>query len=339
MCRSVRGPALILALAVLLAAGAIAVRPAPARAGLLGTLGSAGCKLIGTVGEGWWGDVCNGADKAVGVLGNLGGKAGKVAGVVSKVAGNPLVQRAAALAAIVAFVLGGAKWTMSHLATAIAQTTSPALTAAWFTTVYLKVEAVAWLLTIPFLVAAAVQAVFRAEPGMLARVVFIYLPLAAVGCALAVPITVLLLAGTDSLSGGLVHLAGQDGISFLSGTGAWVTAGLALIDPFVAVIAAMVIAVCGLALWTELIVRELAVYVVVAMLPLVFCAIVWPARRMWAIRTVEVLIALILSKLAIIVPLALGAAALSHDQSGGGAGRVLAGLALVGIGCLAPWLL
>ena len=59
--------------------------------------------------------------------------------------------------------------------------------------------------------------------------------------------------------------------------------------------------------------REAAVYVIVLMLPLVFAAMVWPARRVWAIRAVELLVALILSKFAIVAVLALGGAALGHS--------------------------
>ena len=46
------------------------------------------------------------------------------------------------------------------------------------------------------------------------------------------------------------------------------------------------------------------------MLPLAFAALVWPARRIWAIRAVEVLVALILSKFVIVAVLSLGGAAL-----------------------------
>jgi len=301
--------------------------PAPAQASIVSRLTGAGCDLIGTLGEGLLGKVCKVAGKALGIL-------NKAKGVLS----NPLVARAASLAAIVAWVVGGAKWTLSHVAGAISQTTSPALTAAWFSTVYLRVEAIAWLLTLPFLAAAAIQAVLAGEPGLILRALG-YLPLAALMTVVAVPVTMLLLAVTDSLSAGLAHVAGQDGVHFLTGTSALVVAGLTLADPFVTVITGMVLVVCGLALWTEMIVRELAVYVVVLMLPLVFCAMAWPTRRVWATRTIEVLIALILAKFAIIVPLALGAAALSHGGAGSGVGRLIAGLALVGIGCLAPWLL
>ena len=56
-------------------------------------------------------------------------------------------------------------------------------------------------------------------------------------------------------------------------------------------------------LWLELLMREAAVYVIVLMLPLVFAALVWPARRVWAVRAVELLVALILSKFAIVAVL------------------------------------
>jgi len=305
----------------------LAPAPAPAQASILSTLGGAGCNVIGTVGEGILGKICKAAGHALGVLNKA-----------KSVLANPVVSRAASLAAIVAWVIGGAKWTISHVAAAISQTTSPALSAAWFSTVFVRVEGIAWLLALPFLAAAAIQAVLSSEPGAVWRSLA-YLPLAALMTGLAVPVTMLLLAVTDSLSAGLAQVAGQDGTRFLTGTSALIAAGLTLADPFVTVIAGILLVVCGLALWTEMVIRELAVYVVVLMLPLVFCAMVWPARRVWAIRTVELLVALILAKFAIIVPLALGAAALSHGGAGSGAGRLIAGVALVGIGCLAPWVL
>jgi len=305
----------------------LAPAPPPAQASLVGTLGGAGCDVLGTLGEGILGKLCQAAGQTLGVLNKA-----------KSVLANPLVSRAASLAAIVAWVIGGAKWTISHVAAAISQTTSPALSAAWFSTVFLRIEGIAWLLALPFLAAAAIQAILAGEASVILRSLG-YLPLAALMTGLAVPVTMLLLAVTDSLSASLAHIAGQDSTHFLTGTSALIAAGLALADPFVTVIAGMLLVVCGLALWTEMIVRELAVYVVVLMLPLVFCAMVWPARRVWAIRAVELLIALILAKFAIIVPLALGATALSHGGVGSGAGRLIAGLALVGIGCLAPWVL
>jgi hypothetical protein len=78
------------------------------------------------------------------------------------------------------------------------------------------------------------------------------------------------------------------------------------------------------------------VYVVVLMLPLVFAAMVWPARRIWAMRSLELLVALILSKFAIVAVLSLGGAALGAGVNDGLAG-VLSGVVLLILGAFAPW--
>jgi len=316
------------------AAGALALAP-EAHASILSSLGGPACKLVGTIGEGWMGTACSGAlDVGQKVIG--GGK--KAAGVIGKLAGNPLLQRALGLAAIVAWVLGGAKWTLDHMTAVISHSTSPSLTSAWFTGVYLRIEGLALFFTLLFVFAAACEALLRSDPAVLARAVFGYLPLAALATALATPLVMLLLAGTDHLSAGLAALAGEDMTRFLTGTSAWVAAGLTAVDPFFAMIAAGLVVAAGGALWVEMLIREVAVYVVVAMLPVVFAAMVWPARRVWAVRAVEVLTALILSKVAIVVVLAVGAAALAHSGASG-LSRLLGGLALVVLGAFSPWVL
>ncbi|MGH2873583.1 MAG: hypothetical protein ACRDL5_14125 [Solirubrobacteraceae bacterium] len=331
-----RRVALLLACILLAAAalGALANPPA-AQAGILGSLGATACKVVGTIGEGWMGTACN---AAVGIGQKLAGAGGKAATIVGKLAGNSLLRRAAGIAAIVAWVLGGAKWTIDHMASVISQTTSPQLTSGWFTGVYLRVEGIAVFFTLLFVFAAAIEALLRSEPVLLARAVFGYLPLAALATAVATPLTMLLLAATDQLSTGFANLAGQGSTHFLTGTSAWVIAGLTAANPFFAVMAAGLVVAAGGALWVEMLIREVAVYVVVAMLPLAFAAIVWPARRIWAARTVEVLLALILAKVAIVVVLALGAGALAHATAGG-LTRLLGGLALIVLGAFSPWVL
>jgi hypothetical protein len=85
-----------------------------------------------------------------------------------------------------------------------------------------------------------------------------------------------------------------------------------------------------------MLVREAAVYIVVLMLPLAFASLAWPARRVWAVRAVEMLVALIFSKFAIVAVLALGGTALGHA---GGAATMLTGLTLVMMAAFAPWAL
>jgi hypothetical protein len=76
--------------------------------------------------------------------------------------------------------------------------------------------------------------------------------------------------------------------------------------------------------------------VIVLMLPLGFAAFVWPARRIWAIRAVELLVALILSKFAIVAVLSLGGAAVS---SAGNLTGLMAGAVLIMLAAFSPWAL
>src|ERR1017187_2995799 len=133
--------------------------------------------------------------------------------------------------------------------------------------------------------------------------------------------------------------AGSAGAHFLGVAGATIgPLSLASRSPFLAFLVGLLTAAGALTLWVELLLREAAVYVIVLMLPLVFAALVWPARRVWAIRAVELLVALVLSKFAIVAVLALGGAALNHGASHG-ATTLLLGLVLVVLGAFAPWAL
>ena len=327
-----RSAALVLAVGVIAVAGPGGLADAPpARAGI----GSIACGLLGKIGEGWWGNAC---DSVLSIGGKVVGAGKKAASVLGKLGSNPLLRRGVGIAALVAWVLGGAKWTLSHLTSLISQTTAPTLTAGWFTGVYLRVEAIALFFTLLFIFAAAAEAVVRSETGVLGRSVFVYLPLAALLTAVATPLTMLFLAVTDELSRGLEAVAGNGLTHFLTGTTALVAGGLTLLDPFFAVMAGGLVVAAGGALWVEMLIREVAVYVVVALLPVVFAGMVWPARRVWAIRAVEVLVALILSKVVIVAVLALGGAALEHAGVSG-LTRLLGGLALVILGAFSPWVL
>jgi hypothetical protein len=266
--------------------------------------------------------------------GHLGDAANALAGAAGKAA------PALGLAALVTWVLGGAGFALHETATLLGKTTSPELGAAWFSSTYLHMAAIATLLTLPFLFAAAVQALMRSDIALLARAALGYLPLAMLAIAVAAPLTMLLLAASDSLSGIIEQAAGGAGTAFLTKTGL-LLGSLTVIagSPFIGFLIGFFVAAGALALWLELLLREVAVYVIVLMLPLVFAAFVWPARRVWAIRAVELLVALILAKLAIVSVLALGAGALEHAASGASIIGLLAGVALVTLGAFAPWAL
>jgi hypothetical protein len=199
--------------------------------------------------------------------------------------------------------------------------------------------AVSALLTLPFLFAAAIQALMRSDLSLLLRSAFGYLPLGMLGVAIAAPVTTLLLAGSDELSHIVSSAASQGDSSFLHkaavGGGALI---LAAKSPFLAFFVGLLTAAAALILWCELLIRSAAVYVIVLMLPLFFAALVWPARRVWAVRAVEVLVALILSKFAIVAILALGGAAITHS-AGLSFTAMLAGATLLLLAAFSPWAL
>jgi hypothetical protein len=239
------------------------------------------------------------------------------------------------LAAIATWVADGAKFSLDETTKTLGEHTTPQLRTTWFSARYWSIAGIATLLTLPFLFAAVIQALIHSDLALLARVAIGYLPLAMLAIAVAAPVTMLLLAATDQLSSGLSTAGGGLHSSW---TGAAVGSGLTA-EPFLRFLVDLLTTACAIVLWIELAIREAAVYVIVLMLPLAFAALVWPARRVWAIRAVELLTALILAKLAIVAVFDLGAAALSqlgHGQ-GGGLTAGLAGTVLVLLAALSPW--
>ena len=240
------------------------------------------------------------------------------------------------LAAIDSWALGGARAALLQAASVIGATTAPRLDSAWFSSEYFRVAGLAALLTLPFLFAAATQAILTSDLSLLARAAFLYLPLAMLAVALAAPVTMLLLAATDQMCATVSAAGSGGGAQFLVDA-----AAIGAVDPlngtaFLAFAVGALTVAGALALAIEMLVREAAVYVVVLMLPLAFAAFVWPARRIWAVRTVELLVALILSKFAIVAVLSLAGAAFGA-AGGAGPARLLMAMALVVLAAFAPW--
>jgi hypothetical protein len=322
-------------LAVLAAAACLsALAPAPASGSVLGKA----CNLAGGVA----GKACDLASSPGKVLsagknlitGHLGSALKDLLGGGGSAAST--ASTALALAAVVTWAVGGAKFALDETAKVLTHTTRPNLRSTWFSGAYWRMAGIAALLTLPFLFAAAMQALMRSDLGLLAQAALGYLPLAMLSVSIAAPVVMLLLAATDQLCALVSSGAAGDGARFLSGAGKVFGIAHFAAAPFITFLLAVITTGGALVLWLELAVREAAVYVIVLMLPLTFAALVWPARRVWAIRSVELLVALILSKFAIVAVLGLAGAALGH-VSGGGLTTALAGAVLVLLAAFAPW--
>jgi hypothetical protein len=238
-------------------------------------------------------------------------------------------------------VLGGAKFALRETAVVLSTTSSPQLTSTWFSSTYWRVAGISVLLTLPFLFAAAVQAVLRSDLTLLLRAAFGYLPLAMLAVSIAAPVTMLLLAASDQLSAVVSSATGNASNRFISFSVESLAELTLVAGPFMALFLGLLVVAGAVVLWIELLMREAAVYVIVLMLPLAFAGMVWPARRIWAIRAVELLVALVLSKFAIVAVLSLGGAALFSGASiaGHSVTTALAGAVLLIMGAFTPWAL
>jgi hypothetical protein len=268
----------------------------------------------------------------------LGGHVGKALETVTGGgrAATHVVTTTAALAAMGAWVMGGARVLLRETASVVSSTTRPELQSTWFSATYWRMAGISALLTLPFLFAAAIQALLRSDLALLVRSALGYLPLGFLAVSIAAPLTQLLLAASDEMSSLVSSASGftTAGFSHFTG-GALLASGLGA-TAFPLFFVGLLTVAAALTLWIELLIRSAAVYVIVLMLPLFFAALVWPARRVWAVRAVELLIALIVSKFAIVAVLALGAAALGHIVQPS-ATQMLAGTTLVVLAAFTPW--
>lgn len=271
------------------------------------------------------------------------GTGNPITGIAVKAVGGVVGSAAGAVAnsglnAISNWVLSGTESALKEVAHLISTATAPNLTSSWFSSTYWRVAGLATLLTVPFVFAAMLQAILRSDLALIGKVVFTYLPVSLLAVSLAAPVAMLLLSATDQMCGIVSAGAVGGGASFLDRAGV-VAGGLSAAEgsPFFAVLVGLFAVAAALMLALELIVREAAVYVVVLMLPLAFAAFVWPARRIWAIRMVELLVSLILSKFVIVAVLSLAGAALTSSDPG--ISQLLTATALLLLSTFAPWAL
>lgn len=162
-----------------------------------------------------------------------------------------------------------------------------------------------------------------------------------VGSALALATTRVLLGAVDALSEGVVQFTMDTQMGALGAKLSFV--GLAQMqNPAVVILLAVVIIVAAVVVWAAMMIRKLMLIVAAVLAPLAFAGAAADVTRAWVRRWVEFVVAMIVSKLLLVIILSIGVAVLNGaGQSGSGAGQVvtqLAGGALILLlGGLAPW--
>lgn len=277
--------------------------------------------------------ICAAGDLVSGAL----GAAGSVAKTVVGGAAN------AVLDGVVGWAAGGAAWLLKKVGKEVDRSTRPELSSPWFTRRYAAMREMAIALSLVFLLAAVIQATVRQDLGLLVRSVLVALPLGILLMFAAVTLTQLGLALTDTLTAGALSGAGNDARAGLTELGkVLVPATVAgpAIPGLVLFLGAILTSVLALLVWIELVLREAAVYVALAFLPITLAAIAWQRTAHWSRRLSELLTAIVLAKFTIGVSFGIAGAMLGGAGRGsGGLSALLGGCAVLLIAALSPWVL
>jgi hypothetical protein len=241
----------------------------------------------------------------------------KVAGFVGGIATDAFQ---VLIGGLTAWVIDAVVWVVNGVFHFFLDATDPNVQADWFVGrhgPYAATAAIGATLLVAFTLFGIVQGVLAGDVGGMFRQMALHVPVAVIGMVGLVTATQLLVALTDALSRSVLTRFEEDvhGFERVVGSLSMLSGGPA--TAFVVFVLGLVAVLAGLVLVAELVVRSALVYIVVALAPLVFAAQVWPALRGAGRRMLELLVALIVSKLVIAVGLTVAAAAIVGTGSGG----------------------
>jgi hypothetical protein len=222
---------------------------------------------------------------------------------------------------------------------AISTTTSVTLTGDWFRSDLGITTALAGVLVAALFVIQVIKGALRRDPHTLGRAVT-GCGVAFLGAAAALTVTELLLALTDRLCNGIVHLTGHSDIASMGKkltrvdvlTGSQFTPAL--------VIALSVFFVIGSVLvWAVFIIRKALIIVAAVFAPVAFGGAPADATRSWVRKWIEFTLAMIFAKLVVVLIFAVALSLLM--QSGGGwqgLSNLMTGLLLLILASFSPWM-
>lgn len=230
---------------------------------------------------------------------------------------------------------GIARWVLEALAAPIdgvlnflKTSARPNMTASWFAgseSPFVAVRNLGAVLLVGFLLAGIIQGLIAGDVAGMLRRVALDAPTAVLGMIGITVVVDLLLDLTDAMSTAVLGGSDGDALKFLGTFGVQAHAAT---GGFNTVVMGIVALVAAFMIWIELLIRASLLYLLVAMSPLVFAASVWPAAKGALRRLLELMLAVIVSKLVISIALAVGVAALGGvveaDQQGQGVGEFAA---------------
>ena len=226
----------------------------------------------------------------------------------------------AIIGGLTAWVIDAVVWVVGGVFNFFVDSTDPNVQADWFITgdgPYATTAAIGATLLVGFTLVGITQGAIAGDVGGMLRRIALDLPLAVLGMVGLVTITQTLIGLTDALSGGVLDNFTDDVNDFTTVITSLSALSGGTATAFVIFVLGLITVIAGIIVVAELVVRAALIYIVVALAPLVFAAQLWPALRGVGRKLLEILVALVLSKLVIAVALAVSAAAMVGSGSGG----------------------
>lgn len=217
--------------------------------------------------------------------------------------------------------------------------TTPDLTATWVRDNVRLLVAVTLPILVGLFVAQVIGSVVRREPGGLVRAL-VGVGKASLGAALALGCAQIALTATDALC----HVIADSAGTTVSGAAArFFEFGLlaTALSPALQLLIGAALVVGFVLLWGVLLFRKAALILMVVFAPIAFAGSAWDQTRVWTRRWLEIVAALVFSKLVIVTTFVVGAAAFT--SSAGTAepdalSDALVGALLLAVAVFTPWL-
>jgi type IV secretion system protein TrbL len=237
-----------------------------------------------------------------------------------------------------------AAWVMEGMWALMVTTTMTDVTSPQFRRVYALVFGIAVLVMLLFFLLQVITGMTRRDPGALGRGV-LGLAKSILGSFLVVTLTAALLEITDQLCHGLVRAAGTtmeevgDRLIVMV-TGISITTAVVGVGPLFAVFLAGLAFTGAFTVWISLLVRSALILIAIALAPLALAGASWDATRGWVTKWATFTIALIVSKLVLVVIFLIATVQMSApiEADIASIAEPLTGIVLLVIGAFAPYL-
>jgi len=233
---------------------------------------------------------------------------------------------------------------------AIGEATTPDVNADFLRLWFSRTIAISLPIMVGFMILQSVLALLRTRGATGLGRMIVGAAVGVLGSFLALPVLALLVAAMDALAMDLAQLSHDDVGSLVtdviemlvdpSSAMTWVGAGI--LGSMGAIVAGIFAILGAIAVFIALLVRMMLLYIVVIIGPFAFAGLVWEPTRHWIRTWLTLVVALVFSKLGVVLVFGLGVSMIgsldfSNDGPLAAIGQLVAGLMMLFMAALVPW--